>query len=181
MLRVVIQVEQKVKTSGTLHNFPSLTPEQLEKLCQHNWPGNVRELEHLMERVLVRLKGGQFKLDDILDSELSHIHRLDRTLTVPPPAQGCGEHFVCPFAGSAPSPRPQENADEQWNGPVALRNLLRSTPWPSLKDLTESYIDDALRHTGGRIGGDDGAAALLNVHPNTLRVRRQKKKQTDGA
>ena len=51
----------------------------------------------------------------------------------------------------------------------------------SLKDLTESYIDDALRHTGGRIGGDDGAAALLNVHPNTLRVRRQKKKQTDGA
>ncbi|WP_273523132.1 sigma-54 interaction domain-containing protein [Mailhella massiliensis] len=170
---------EKSKIIGV--NFPSLTPEQLEKLCQHNWPGNVRELEHLMERVLVRLKGGQFKLDDILDSELSHIHRLDRTLTVPPPAQGCGEHFVCPFAGSAPSPRPQENADEQWNGPVALRNLLRSTPWPSLKDLTESYIDDALRHTGGRIGGDDGAAALLNVHPNTLRVRRQKKKQTDGA
>ena len=99
----------------------------------------------IVSSTLVRLKGGQFKLDDVLDSELSHIHRLDKTLTVPPPAHGCGEHFVCPYAGAAHAPRQQEGTDEQWHGPVALRNLLRSTPWPSLKDLTESYIDDALR------------------------------------
>lgn len=169
---------EKSKTIGV--NFPSLTPEQLEKLCQHNWPGNIRELEHLMERMLVRLKGGSFKLDDILNNELEKIHRLDKILPtgatpVPGKETGC---FVCPLAAVAPQPQDGLPDAEQWNGPLALRNLLRSTPWPSLRELTESYIDDAMRHTGGRIGGEDGAAALLSVHPNTLRVRRQKKNLT---
>lgn len=166
---------EKSKAIGV--NFPSLTAEQLEKLCQHNWPGNVRELEHLMERLLVRLRGGNFKLDDVLNSELEHIHQMDRRMPaadIPAPASGM-ERFVCPFSGAAPERQEVMPAADPWNGPVALHNLLRSTPWPSLKELTENYIDDALRHTGGRIGGDDGAAALLNVHPNTLRVRRQKK------
>ena len=166
---------EKSKAIGV--NFPSLTAEQLEKLCQHNWPGNVRELEHLMERLLVRLRGGNFKLDDVLNSELEHIHQMDRRMPaadIPAPASGT-ERFVCPFSGAAPERQEVMPAADPWNGPVALHNLLRSTPWPSLKELTESYIDDALRYTRGRIGGDDGAAALLNVHPNTLRVRRQKK------
>ena len=162
--------------------FPRLTPEQLDQLCLHDWPGNVRELEHLMERLLVRLKGSSFKFDDILSSELEHIHRLDKVLatgvTATPSCDASGR-FVCPLAANAASAAGlPAAADENLNGPVALRNLLRSSPWPSLKALTESYIDDALRYTGGRIGGDDGAAALLNVHPNTLRVRRQKKKNT---
>ena len=159
-------------------NFPSLSPEQLEKLCQHNWPGNVRELDHLMERLLVRLKGGSFKLDEVLNSELEQIHNLDRVLASydAAPTAADGGRFVCPLAG-VHSARPVEpRLEENRNGPIALYNLLHTTPWPSLKELTESYIDDAVRHTGGRIGGDDGAAALLNVHPNTLRVRRQKKK-----
>ena len=160
-------------------NFPSLTPEQLEKLCQHDWPGNVRELEHLMERLLVRFKGSSFKFDDILSSELEQIHKLDKTLAAATPPS-CESRFVCPLAaGAVPSGSVVPSTDETWNGPVALRNLLRSSPWPSLRELTESYIDDALRHTGGRIGGDDGAAALLCVHPNTLRVRRQKKKNAE--
>ena len=161
-------------------NFPSLTPEQLEKLCQHNWPGNVRELEHLMERLLVRLKGSSFKFDDILNSELEHIHGLDKALATIASPPSCDSRFICPLAaGVAPSGAVSPSADDRWNGPVALRNLLRSSPWPSLRELTESYIDDALRHTGGRIGGVDGAAALLCVHPNTLRVRRQKKKNAE--
>ena len=91
-----------------------------------------------------------------------------------------GGRFLCPLAASAaPTVSPGTREEEPWNGPVALRNLLRSSPWPSLREVTESYIDDALRHTGGRIGGDDGAAALLSVHPNTLRVRRQKKKNAE--
>ena len=172
---------EKSKAMGV--NFPSLTPEQLEKLCQHDWPGNVRELDHLMERLLVRLKGGSFKLDEVLNSELEQIHNLDRVLAsydAAPPAADSGR-FVCPLAG-AQSLRPaaaEPRLEENWNGPIALYNLLHTTPWPSLKEVTESYIDDAVRHTGGRIGGDDGAAALLNVHPNTLRVRRQKKKNAE--
>ncbi len=172
---------EKSKAMGV--NFPSLTPEQLEKLCQHDWPGNVRELDHLMERLLVRLKGGSFKLDEVLNSELEQIHNLDRVLAsydAAPPAADSGR-FICPLAG-AHSLRPaaaEPRLEENWNGPIALYNLLHTTPWPSLKEVTESYIDDAVRHTGGRIGGDDGAAALLNVHPNTLRVRRQKKKNAE--
>lgn len=60
--------------------------------------------------------------------------------------------------------------------PPRCAALLRATPWPSLRELTDCYIDDVLRRHGGRIGGTDGAAAMLGVHPNTLRIRRQRKK-----
>jgi len=37
---------------------PSLSPEALERLCEHSWPGNVRELENAVERALVVSRGG---------------------------------------------------------------------------------------------------------------------------
>lgn len=168
---------------------PALTPEQAEKLCQHNWPGNVRELEHLMERLLIRLKGGLFTLDAALNKELEHTRNMGSGLPAGnalPPLTASPEAF-CPYAALAPTPSagfaavgiPYNTAgipSGEEDGPLALRNLLRATPWPSLRDLTDSYIDDVLRKHGGRIGGPDGAAAQLGVHPNTLRVRKQKKR-----
>ena len=43
--------------------------------------------------------------------------------------------------------------------------------FPSLADHERSYLRRVLIHTKGRISGPRGAAAILDVHPNTLRSR----------
>jgi DNA-binding NtrC family response regulator len=45
------------KLSGLVHpSAPSISPEAMALLCQHNWPGNVRELENAIERALIVCK-----------------------------------------------------------------------------------------------------------------------------
>ena len=48
--------------------------------------------------------------------------------------------------------------------------------WPTLAEWRDNYIARALEKCGGKITGPRGAAALLSVHPNTLRNYRSRKK-----
>jgi formate hydrogenlyase transcriptional activator len=41
----------------------------------------------------------------------------------------------------------------------------------SLDDMERQYIQEVLRHTGGRIPGKGGAAEILGFPPSTLRSR----------
>jgi len=43
-----------------------------------------------------------------------------------------------------------------------------------LEEVERQHIIRALEASGGKISGEDGAAALLKIHPNTLRFRMQK-------
>jgi transcriptional regulator with PAS, ATPase and Fis domain len=45
--------------------IPALSPEALQTLVEHPWPGNVRELKNVMERLIVRDKGGEIRRDDL--------------------------------------------------------------------------------------------------------------------
>ena len=45
---------------------PAVAPGALERLMNYNWPGNVRELENLVERELIRHRGGQLMFDSLL-------------------------------------------------------------------------------------------------------------------
>jgi len=44
----------------------------------------------------------------------------------------------------------------------------------SFKEMEIQHIEQALKVTSGVIAGPEGAAALLELHPNTLRSRMQK-------
>lgn len=46
--------------------------------------------------------------------------------------------------------------------------------FPTLEGMERTYILKVLRRTKGMIGGKDGAAAILKLHPNTLRSRLDK-------
>ena len=46
--------------------------------------------------------------------------------------------------------------------------------FPSLEEYERQYIRRVLKHTNGRINGPEGAAAVLGMHPNTLRSRMKK-------
>ena len=48
---------------------PAIAPGALDRLMSYSWPGNVRELENLVERELIRHRGGQLRFDFLLPSE----------------------------------------------------------------------------------------------------------------
>jgi hydrogenase-4 transcriptional activator len=48
---------------------PAIAPGALERLMNYGWPGNVRELENLVERELIRHRGGQLRFDSLLPDE----------------------------------------------------------------------------------------------------------------
>ncbi len=54
------------------------------------------------------------------------------------------------------------------------RHAEESVHFPSLDDMITQHIQDALRKSKGRIEGDEGAAALLRLHPSTLRAKLRK-------
>ena len=48
---------------------PAIAPGALQRLMNYSWPGNVRELENLVERELIRHRGGQLLFDSVLPTE----------------------------------------------------------------------------------------------------------------
>ncbi|MCM0082288.1 sigma 54-interacting transcriptional regulator [Geomonas sp. Red32] len=48
---------------------PSIAPGALMRLMEYDWPGNVRELENLVERELIRHRGGALTFDTVLSGE----------------------------------------------------------------------------------------------------------------
>lgn len=48
---------------------PSIAPGALLRLMDYDWPGNVRELENLVERELIRHRGGPLTFEAIVPSE----------------------------------------------------------------------------------------------------------------
>src|SRR6185369_7007615 len=48
---------------------PAIAPGALDRLMNYGWPGNVRELENLVERELIRHRGGQLRFESLLPGE----------------------------------------------------------------------------------------------------------------
>jgi transcriptional regulator with GAF, ATPase, and Fis domain len=42
---------------------PTLSPDDVDRLQQHDWPGNVRELQNVIERAVILSKGARLRLD----------------------------------------------------------------------------------------------------------------------
>ncbi|MDR3580195.1 MAG: sigma 54-interacting transcriptional regulator [Oryzomonas sp.] len=61
-------VENKSRELG-IAMPPAIAPGALERLKNYRWPGNVRELENLVERELIRHRGGQLMFDTLLPDE----------------------------------------------------------------------------------------------------------------
>ena len=63
--------------------------------------------------------------------------------------------------------------DEPYTNPSAEPKQ-EEQPLVSLVEMERRHIQRALRHTGGKLYGEDGAAAILGINPNTLRSRMKK-------
>jgi len=65
---------------------PPIAPGALMRLVEYDWPGNVRELENVVERELIRYRGGSLTFDSVLPtSESTNIsqHSADSRLVYP--------------------------------------------------------------------------------------------------
>jgi transcriptional regulator with GAF, ATPase, and Fis domain len=51
-----------------LHEVPSIEKGAIDALMENDWRGNVRELENVVERALIRHKGGKISFDSFLTS-----------------------------------------------------------------------------------------------------------------
>lgn len=65
-------VEHKSRELG-YSTPPAIAPGALSRLMNYGWPGNVRELENLVERELIRYKGGQLKFNTLLPTKSDDI------------------------------------------------------------------------------------------------------------
>jgi transcriptional regulator with GAF, ATPase, and Fis domain len=126
-------------------SITSISEQSLRALAQYHWPGNVRELENLVERAVLSADGAILKI-------------------VPPTIRV--EPAISILDGLDGNAKPPETTTVMPDN--GARRLL------SLAENEEAHIRTVLRHTGGRISGPRGAAAILGVPASTLRSRIKK-------
>ena len=108
----------------------------------YHWPWNVRELENLVERAVIRSDNGVLP-NPVPTSQASWGPTLTRGANLLPIEK----------SGRRTEPGAMPEADST----------------DSLEDIQRQHILRVLERTGWVVSGPNGAGAILNVHPNTLR------------
>jgi formate hydrogenlyase transcriptional activator len=117
----------------------------MDALTNYSWPGNVREIQNVIERGVVLTRGMVLNLGpDLLPIDT-------------PGAKATLASTITEDLWAQPSP-------------VTVPS---SMPL-SLEEVERRHILSVLERTGWVINGNKGAAALLGVHPSTLRSRMAK-------
>ncbi len=121
-----------------------IRPADLAALQAYPWPGNIRELEHVLEQAIIVSQGQWLEFGGFMAAPV---------LRALPAA---------PLPASAP-------AEALLAAPVD-----DNAPLKTLREQERDHILVALRRTGGRVSGAQGAAALLDINPKTLEARMKK-------
>jgi predicted ATPase len=119
--------------------------EVMDQLAAYDWLGNIRELQNIIERAVV----------------LS-----------PQDSVTVGSDLM-PFLDRAPAMALSSAAGSQagWSRQAAPSPISSSN---TLEDVERNHIINVLESAKWKIEGTQGAAHLLNLHPNTLRSRLKK-------
>jgi len=129
------------------------TASDLGLLSSYPWPGNIRELGAVIDRAAI-LGGGRTLAVDVALG-------LGRQPTVPPtPPDEATLYEVIPESAAPPTSPPAVAGPRSDIAPLAT--------------AMRQHIERALAATRGRIEGQRGAAAILDINPHTLRARMRK-------
>jgi formate hydrogenlyase transcriptional activator len=114
----------------------------LDAFSAYNWPGNIRELQNLVERAVIRSDNGVFP-NPLSASEVSIGSSLQPDTDLPS------------IAGS--------------DGRAESGAMFKEESAESLDNVQRRHILRVLERTSWVISGPNGAGAILDLHPNTLR------------
>ena len=134
----------------------AVSQDLMDLLTAYTWPGNIRELENLIERTVLLSQGPVLKPDRTVlpavavDAAAPALAGVEEMAHIPGRDGG--------LSGPAVPPVPGE----------ALGEL------QTLEAVEKRHILAVLTQTRGVIEGRHGAAAILKLHPNTLRSRMKK-------
>ena len=130
---------------------PELTPEVVAHLTAHDWPGNVRELKNVVERLIVRGRGGVVRLADLPGTMPGAARPPAPAAAVVGPGVGTGPSPLLPSGGAPPRPStPQlfermiSQRESFWSAvylPFMARDLTRED--------VRALIAAGLQHTRG--------------------------------
>jgi formate hydrogenlyase transcriptional activator len=126
-----------------IEEIPQIT---MDAFSTYDWPGNVRELQNLVERAVIRSDNG------VLPNPL---------LT----SQAC-KGSVLRIGADLP---PIEESGGRIERATITEPVSTDSSTDSLVGIQRQHILRVLERTGWVISGPNGAGAILNVHPNTLR------------
>jgi transcriptional regulator with PAS, ATPase and Fis domain len=136
----------------------------LQRLAAYSWPGNVRQMENLLERALVRSRGGVTLTAENLDLPELELPELDLSaLALPVPAspgltapESSGAQLFLPAPPLAGALR---------NAAPAPAAVPLPAPASSLREIEKQAISEALAACRGNIRQ---TAARLGIARNTL-------------
>jgi transcriptional regulator with GAF, ATPase, and Fis domain len=123
----------------SIEQIPQTT---MNAFSTYDWPGNVRELQNLVERAVIRSDNG------VLPNPFST-------------SQASWGSIL--KLGADPLPIEESGMRIEWGAMPETQST------DSLEDIQRQHILRVLERTGWVISGPNGAGAILNVHPNTLR------------
>lgn len=124
---------------------------QMDKLMAHSWPGNIRELQNVIQRAVILSRGNTVSVDFL---------RITRPGDKPAPAPD-----------TAPAPRMPADTLPIPSSVVHTERILTSE---EMKDYIRGNFVRAMIKCNGKIFGENGAAALLDMKPTTLLARLRK-------
>jgi formate hydrogenlyase transcriptional activator len=123
-----------------------IRPVDMAALLAYPWPGNIRELEHVLEQAIIVSQGAWLEFGGFAAGPV--LRALPAATLAP------AEHLASPATTAA-------IADDQ-------------APIKTLREQERDHILTALRRTGGRVSGAQGAATILDINPKTLEARMKK-------
>jgi transcriptional regulator with GAF, ATPase, and Fis domain len=148
-------VRHFAQRAATRFGLPYVEPTaaNLAVLSAYAWPGNIRELGAVIDRAAI-LGGGRTLAVDVALG-------LGRQPAVPPPPLDEATLYeVIPESSFDQTP--------------AAEPLSYTSDILPLATAMRQHIERALAATRGRIEGQRGAAAILDINPHTLRARMRK-------
>jgi len=128
----------------------TISPAVMRGLTAWEWPGNIRELENFMERAVIVTRGRS------LEAPLGELRKTT---------------YEAPTLGNAQSS--QQNIAEIVKETIHAMNAKKTVMSDFAKKQREE-IARALTESKGRVGGEDGAAARMDIKRSTLLSRMKK-------
>ncbi len=125
----------------------ALSPSAIERILATEWRGNVRELRNAIERAAILARGGSILAEHLVPATNAYQARQ---------AQGAYQADSAATSASTAISEPS------------------SIYFPPLDDALRAHIIAALKKSGGKIYGANGAASLLGMKPTTLQSKMKK-------